>query len=126
MRVLVLIGALFPAISWAQPAEDAGGAGDAATQAGMTLLQYGAIGAMLLLSVIGLIILARYIASLYDRILAEKDKQTQDALRALEAQSESTKNLEATAATMKEVTHHMKAMAEKFLDARERELEGRR
>jgi methylthioribose-1-phosphate isomerase len=117
-RLLIFPFVLLPTLAFAQ---DGG-----AEQAGETLLQYGAIGAMLLLSLIAMGILAKYIAGLYDRILKEKDKQKDDALKALELQTEATKNLEATAAAMRETTSAMKQMVEKFLDARERELEGRR
>lgn len=112
-RLLIFPLVLLPTLAFAQ---DGG-----AEKAGETLLQYGAIGAMLLLSLIAMGILAKYIAGLYDRILKEKDKQKDDALKALELQTEATKNLEATAAAMRETTSAMKQMSERFLDARDRE-----
>lgn len=116
-RLIIIFALLLPALAFAQ---DGG-----AEKAGQTLLQYGAIGAMLLLSLIAMGILAKYIAGLYDRILKEKDIQKNDALKALELQTEATKNLEATAAAMRETTAAMKQMSERFLDARDR-LEDRR
>jgi len=112
---------LVPSLALAEEGSPPGA--DGADAAAMTLIQYGAIGVMLLLSIVGMIVLARYIASLYERILTEKEKQNQSNLKALEWQTDATTNLEATAAAMKETTGAMKTIVERFLQEREKERE---